>query len=173
MYDKVTSQIDIQTIDNAPNDDWEAFRQVERISLSLTQHYKYSLGKYSKFFIELENKRFMATECPDCGRVYTPARPLCPDCLKITDWIELDGEGTVETFSILHFSPNSNEDIQALETPYILAYVLLDGASTLFPHLLKCDLDDVKMGLRVAIHYTDDPVHHPIHLMHFIPLEQS
>ena len=89
--------------------------------------------------------------------------------LMVTEWIELAGEGEVKTYSILHFSPGSNEDVRALTTPYILAYVQLDGASTLFPHLLKASPDKVRSGMRVRVAYSEKPVHHPIHLMYFVP----
>lgn len=175
IIDRVSSLIDKKTIDvpQTETDIWSEFRQIERITIQLTQSYKYSLGKYSRFFIELENKQFMATKCPNCSKVYAPARPLCPDCLEVTQWVTLSGEGTVKTFSVLHFSPDSNDDVHNLKTPYILAYVLLDGASTLFPHLLKVDIDSAKIGMRVKVNYVDTPVHHPIHLMYFTALEIS
>ena len=172
MSEKVTSLIDVQHIEtDLQTDSWSQFRQIERITVELTQTFKYSLGKYSRFFIELENKRFMATRCAKCEKVYSPPRPLCPDCLNITEWVELPHTGTVRTFSTLHFSPGTNDDVRALETPYILAYVQVDGADTLFPHLLKASPDRVSMGMRVKIVYSDHPVHHPIHLMYFVPLE--
>lgn len=152
-------------------DPWADFRLVECLNLEFTQAYTHSLGKYSRFFVELENGRFMATRCPRCPRVYAPPRPLCPDCLHITEWVELTGVGNVETFSILHFSPESNADVQQLETPYILAYVLLDGASTLFPHILAAPPNLVHIGMRVRVHYVNHPVFHPLHLMRFVPLE--
>ena len=171
MSDQVSSQIEIAAIagDDA-SDPWREFRQVERITLELTQGYKYSLGKYSRFFIELERGRFLATRCGACGKVYAPPRPLCPACLQPTNWTELSGEGAVETWSVLHFSPGSNADVRAMETPYVLAYVLLDGADTLFPHLLKAPPDQVERGLRVRVAYADEPVQHPIHLMYFVPV---
>ena len=168
----INSQLDITQVDNplGTNDDpWADFRQVERLTLELTQRYNYSLGKYSRFFIELQNKRFMATKCAGCEKVYTPPRPLCPDCLRVTEWVELSGEGTVKTYSVLHFSPGSNADVMALETPYTLVYVLLDGASTLFPHVLKAG--EVTIGMRVRVAYAEQDVQHPIHLMHFVPLD--
>lgn len=167
----VKSKKDIQQLDGGEHDLWADFRQIERLTLSLTQTYTHTLGRYSRFFIELENRRFMATRCPDCERSYAPPRPLCPDCLRPTTWVELAGTGTVETFSVLHFSPGSNADVAALQTPYVFAYVLLDGASTLFPHLLLADPERVAIGMRVQVHYVDHPVEHPIHLMHFVPLE--
>lgn len=173
MSARVINQIDIRSIETKPDNIWSEFRQVERITVELSQSYKYSLGKYSRFFIELENKRFMATKCPSCELVYAPPRPLCPQCLEVTHWIELSGEGHVETYSILHFSPDSNQDVQNLQRPYILAYVLLDGASTLFPHILKANVEEVKKGMPVKVKYTENPVHHPIHLMYFVTAEDS
>ena len=170
MTDKVSSRIDVTELNIPAEDDiWSQFRQVERITLELTQSYKYSLGKYSRFFMELENRRFMATLCNHCQTVYAPPRPLCPNCLMVTEWVELAGEGEVKTYSVLHFSPGSNEDVRALTTPYILAYVQLDGADTLFPHLLKVSPDKVRSGMRVRVAYSEKPVHHPIHLMYFVP----
>lgn len=157
------------------DDPWADFRQVERLTLELTQSYRHSLGKYSRFFIELEQGRFFATTCARCGRTYAPPRPLCPDCLKPTAWQELAGTGTLETFSVMHFTSGVNEDVRGLATPVVLAYVLLDGASTLFPHLLRAPLESVRIGMRVRVAYAAEDgvesVDHPIHLMHFVPLE--
>lgn len=171
----VTSLIEQKTVKPkwiSEHDPWEAFRQIEVITLELTQHYRHSLGKYSHFFIELENRRFFGTECSTCGRVYTPPRPLCPACLKITDWKQLPGTGTLETYSVMHFASIVNQDIEQKNTPLILAYVLMDGSSTLFPHLLTADAESVQVGMRVRVAYTAAPVQHPIHLMHFVALEE-
>lgn len=174
MTEKVRSKIDIRApASDAPGDIWAQFRQVERITMELTQSYKYSLGKVSRFFVELENRRLFATRCPRCGKVYAPPRPLCPNCLAVADWVELSGKGVVKTYSVLHFSPGSNDDVRALETPYVLAYVLLDGADTLFPHLLKAPPDHVRTGMRVSVAFSDQPVRHPIHLMVFVPFADS
>lgn len=171
---EIRSKKDVQTaVDPLKrlDDPWADFRLIERLNLELTQTYTHSLGKYSRFFVELENHRFMATRCRACGRGYAPPRPLCPECLKTAEWIELPGTGTVETYSVLHFSPGTNADVEALTTPYVLVYVLLDGASTLFPHLLEAPLESVTIGMRVRVHYVDHAVFHPIHLIRFVPLE--
>jgi hypothetical protein len=166
---RVTSQLEIKSAASPDNDPWEAFRQIEVITLELTQRYKHSLGKYSRFFIELEHGRFFGTQCPACEKVYTPPRPLCPACLKITDWRELPGTGTLETYSIMHFTSGVNADVENPGAPVVLAYVLLDGSSTLFPHVLKAET--VKTKMRVQVEYATTPVTHPIHLMYFVPLE--
>jgi len=175
MKPHVTSQLAVKVVDSQTKgqDPWHAFRQIEIIQLELLQTYKHSLGKTSRFFIELENQHIMGTQCPTCVRVYTPPRPLCPDCLKITTWVKLSGVGTLETYSVMHFSNGVNEDVNALDMPMVLAYVLLDGSSTLFPHLLKCDPKHVHSGMRVQVAYAKPPVSHPIHLIYFVPLEEQ
>lgn len=167
----VTSKKDVQNLPTSVGDVWADFRQVERLTLSLTQSYTHTLGKCSRFFIELEHQHFMATRCVRCNRVYAPPRPLCPECLVPTTWTELAGTGTLETFSVLHFSPGSNADVRALTAPYVFAYVLLDGASTLFPHLLRAPVEQVRPGMRVRVAFTEHSVEHPIHLMYFVPAE--
>lgn len=175
----VRSQHSITTIQPSEqtSDPWADFRQIETLTLELTQSYRHSLGKYSRFFIELENGRFVTTRCNQCSATYAPPRPLCPDCVKATSWVELSGHGTLITYSIMHFGSSANEDVKSLSTPYIFAYVLLDGASTLFPHILVADPTRVQTGMRVRVAYAADTgladVQHPIHLMHFVPQEDN
>jgi uncharacterized OB-fold protein len=154
---------------NPRSDPWADFREIEIIQLEWSQTYRHSLGKYSRFFMELENKRFLATRCPQCAKVWTPPRPVCPDDLSITGWVELSGQGHVVSYSVLHYAPAM---ASSLETPYVLVYVKLDGASTLFAHRLQNygTLSRVRHGLPVHVVYNDGPVEHPILLMAFEPL---
>ncbi|MBI5291344.1 MAG: Zn-ribbon domain-containing OB-fold protein [Chloroflexi bacterium] len=147
-------------------DPWASFREIEIIELQWAQTYRHSLGKYSRFFVELENKRFLATRCPICSQVWAPPRPVCPDHLAITEWVELSGRGRVESFSILH---HPSAMVPYIQPPYVLAYVRLEGADTLFAHLLRCSPAEVHIGLPVQVVYYEGPVAHPIHLMAFEP----
>ncbi len=149
-------------------DPWADFREIEILELNWAQTYRHSLGKYSRFFLELENGRFLATRCPSCCTTWTPPRPVCPNDLSITEWVELKGTGHVVSFSVLHYAPTMAAD---LKTPYVLAYVKLDGADTLFAHLLQNygDLSCIQHGLPVQIVYHDGPVGHPILLISFEP----
>ncbi len=165
---KVTSQLNLKRAESllGTTDEWVEFRDIEIISLQFSQGYKHSLGKYSKFFIELENGKLFGTYCPSCNKVYAPPRPLCPSCHEITTWQALPQTGTVQTYSMMHFISNVNADTDQLETPIALVYVQLDDTDTLFPHLLYSD--SVSIGMRVRVAFKTDPVQHPIHLMHFV-----
>lgn len=151
-------------------DPWADFRDIEIIGLEWTQNYRHSLGKYSRFFLELERHRFFATRCPACQKVWTPPRPVCPDDLTITGWVELSGRGQVVSFSVLHYAPAL---LSHLETPYVLAYVKMEGADTLFAHLLQNfgDLSQIRHGMPVRVVYNNGPVDHPIMLMAFEPVD--
>lgn len=154
-------------------DPWGDFREVEIISLNWAQSYKHSLGKYSRFFLELENHRFMATHCPKCEKVWVPPRPVCPNDLVTCEWVELSGRGRVVTWSVLHYAPKMLAE--RLQTPYVLAYVQLDGSDTVFAHLLQnfADRATIRHGLPVRVVYNDGPVDHPIMLMAFEPIDDS
>ena len=145
------------------------FRDVEVVELHWEQTYRHSLDKYSRFFLELENKRFLATRCPKCETVWAPPRPVCPNDLAITEWVELPGTGVIEGFSICEFAPAFVSN----ERPYVLAYVALDGADTLFCHELRNygDRNRIQEGMPVKVVYSEGPVEHPIRLMHFEPAE--
>ncbi|RLA97390.1 MAG: hypothetical protein DRG37_08175 [Deltaproteobacteria bacterium] len=151
-------------------DPWKDFRLIEKIQIDQHITYRHSLGKYSKFFIELENKRFFATKCPKCGQVWPIPRPVCPNDLTICKWVELPGTGTLVSHSISRFIPSFMRD--RVDIPYVLAMVRMDGApKTLFTHMLKNygKEEDIYDGMRVKVAYSDKPVPHPLLLMWFEP----
>lgn len=165
----VTNKLKHLTPETDPTDPWADFREAEIIGLEWAQQYKHSLGKYSKFFLALENGRFLATQCPQCQQTWSPPRPACPDCLAVTKWKELSGKGKLISWSVLHYAPKMLAD--RLPTPYVLAYVELEGATTLFAHLLNNydSLDQLSHGMPVQVVYSEGPVDHPIMLMAFEP----
>ncbi len=159
---------DPMAFDHPDGDPWADFREIMRIEWKMDFTYKHVLGKYSKFFIELANHKFITTECPNCGKVWGIPRPLCADCLTITKWKELPGTGTLESFSVSQFVPS----FMKVEIPYVLAMVKMDGADTLFTHQLRNyghSTDNIKMDMPVKVAYATEKVDHPMLLMHFEP----
>ena len=124
-------------------------------------HYNYSAGvTASKFLLELKkNKRFLATTCSKCSRVYLPPRSFCERCfIKITNWASLGGEGTVETFTLI------GEKFEGFpDPPYVVAYVKIDGADTAMANFIKGidlsnqkkALEKLKIGMRVKAVFKD------------------
>jgi uncharacterized protein len=101
----------------------------------------------SSYLRALEQGRLVGQRCPVCGKVYVPPRGSCPvDGVPTGEEVELPDRGIVTTFCIVNVPFMG----QRIEPPYVSAYVLLDGADIAFLHLiLGCDVDEVRMGMRV------------------------
>jgi hypothetical protein len=95
----------------------------------------------------LEEGRIVGIRCPECGKVYVPARGACPvDGVAMDEQVELPDRGTITTFCVVNVPFLG----QKIEPPYVAAHVLLDGADITFQHLiLGCPADEVQMGMRV------------------------
>lgn len=150
-------------------DPWRDFRRIEVINLRLDFRFRHSLGKYSRFFLELERRRLMATRCPRCGTVWMPPRPACGNDLTVTEWVELPGHGTlsVATECAYTLTTGGGQDRLAL------GYVALEGASTLLLQRIKNygDPRGLTAGRRVRVAWGDGPVAHPMELFWFEPAD--
>lgn len=151
------------------SDPWKEFRTIETTVFTFGSTYEHSLGKYSKFFLGLEERQFLATKCPKCGKVWAPPRPLCPNDFSITSWVALSGMGTLKAYTVCYDVPS----VFSKGSPYVLAYVHLEGASTWFLHELRNygEPGDITVGMQVKVVYTVPPSSHPLKLMWFEPVE--
>ncbi len=104
-------------------------------------------GTHAEFLTRLMKGRLMGRRCPDCQKVYVPARGVCPQCgVETTEWVELSDHGTVTTFCIVRI-PSDNID---LKLPYVAGQILLDGSDIpLFALIQECEAEDVRIGMRV------------------------
>jgi uncharacterized OB-fold protein len=147
-------------------DPYAEFRDVLRLEREQTFQYRHSLGKYSRFFLALEQGRLLATACPACGQVWLPPRPHCPRDLAIMNWTELSGRGTLMSWTEIPRAPRYADT----GSPYILAYVALEGASTMFLQRLRvADGVPLEHGMPVKTVFTPEPVSHPLELFWFEP----
>jgi uncharacterized OB-fold protein len=148
-------------------DPWRAFRRVEIIDLQLNFSFRHSFGKYSRFFLELEHRRLMATRCPRCGSVWMPPRPACGNDLAVTEWVELPGRGTLAAATECAYTLTTGGGAARLA----LGYVALDGASTLLLQQIRNygDAQRLIAGLPMRVVWADGPVGHPMELFWFEP----
>lgn len=174
MTSSVTRKLDVFTADDplgrtGIDDPWRDFRTIERLDFPLEFQFRHSLGKASRFFTELEERRLMATRCPTCGEVWMPPRPACPNELAVTQWVELAGTGTlsVATTSAYTLTTGGGED------ELVLGYVALDGASTLLLQQIRNygDPERLVAGLPVRVAWADGLVEHPMELFWFEPAD--
>lgn len=118
--------------------------------------YDYTPGEAaSRFLSHIPEQRLLGQRCPSCSKVYVPPRGSCPTCgIPTVEEVELGTTGTVTTYCVVDI-PFAG---QAVECPYVCAYVLLDGADIAFQHLVyEIPAVEVRMGMRVEAVW-DDPI---------------
>lgn len=141
-------------------DPWAAFRDIEILDLPLEFRFRHTLGKTSRFFLALEEKRLLATRCPHCGTTWMPPRAVCGHDRTITEWVELSGRATLAAATVC--GPQLGGTT--------LGYVALEGATTLLFHPLRHVAPGALIaGLPLKIVWSADPVDHPMQSFWFEP----
>ena len=126
----------------------EEKKPVKAIVTPTRLEYDVSPGTASGRFLRgMQSGRILGQRCPECHKVYVPARGSCPRCGELTvEEVEVADKGTVTTFCIVRV-PSSNID---LPLPYTAGQILLDGADIPFLALIQeCEAHEVRMGMRV------------------------
>lgn len=96
------------------------------------------------FWEGTKNGKLMVKYCQSCKQPHWYPRTLCPFCFGDTEWKETSGKGTVFSFSVMQRgNPN----------PYCIAYVTLDEGVTMMTQIVDCDLDSIKIGMKVQVVY--------------------
>lgn len=92
-------------------------------------------------------------KCDDCGRIWWPPGPVCPDCLgQRYTWAPVSGRGTVSSFVVFHkawFPAFANE------TPYAVVQVELEEGPRLTANLVDVPPAEVRVGLPVTVVFDD------------------
>jgi uncharacterized protein len=131
--------------------------------------YTWSVGETGSRFLKAlrDDKKLLANKCPKTGQIFCPPKLNSPYSLKpITEWLELSGAGTVQTFTQRHYDSLA----AASDAPRIYALILLDGATQAFPHLLgEVSFDKVKAGLRVQPVFRENREGHILDIQYFKP----
>ena len=62
--------------------------------------YNIPISKTLKFWEGLKEGKIYTTRCKNCGKLYFPPVVDCAECYSSDmEWIELSGEGEIETFT--------------------------------------------------------------------------
>lgn len=101
----------------------------------------------SRYLRGLAEGKLLGQRCEVCEQVYIPPRGACPtDGVPTTTEVQLPDTGVVTTFCVVNVPFLG----QTITPPYVVAYVLLDGADIAFLHLVRgCEASEVRMGMRV------------------------
>jgi uncharacterized protein len=94
--------------------------------------------------------RLILQRCDNCGSYVHYPRSHCPRCLSSDlEWCESAGDGTVYSFTVVHrAAPGAG-----LTAPYVVALIELDGGVRLLSNVVGSPVDDVSVGMRVAVRF--------------------
>jgi uncharacterized OB-fold protein len=99
--------------------------------------------------------------CQDCTRFIHPPRPVCRYCLSENVVPEaVAGTGVIDTFTV-----NYQKWHPAMEVPFVIARVAIDGAPgvILTTNIVGCAVDAVDIGDRVRVTFEQqDDVYLPL-----------
>ena len=95
------------------------------------------------FFDAASQNKLLIKKCIACGEFHHYPRAICPYCFSDrTEWRDAKGTGTVYTYSVLR---------RGVPEPYCIAYVALDEGVSMLTNIVDCDLDGVKIGMKVKV----------------------
>jgi acetyl-CoA C-acetyltransferase len=141
----------VTTLGPTPLSEEEFRSAVGAVEAPLDARYEWDPGvAVGRFLDGLREGVIRATTCGVCGRTLVPPRAFCERCFRPIDgWTEVEGSGTVNTFSICHVS----WDMRPLDEPELPAVIRLDGASEGgFLHTLgEVAPEDVTIGMEVEV----------------------
>jgi len=110
--------------------------------------YNIPISKTLKFWEGLKEGKIYATKCKKCGKLYFPPVANCAACYSSEmEWIELSGEGEIETFTHVIVKPASFSS----EPPYTVAIAKLKEGVRVLAWLVGVKKKDVKVGLKVKL----------------------
>jgi hypothetical protein len=107
-------------------------------------------GAVPRFWREIPQRyNLIGNQCGACNKIYFPPRESCPYCRRKSmdkmKNVKLSGKGKIITYSIIHVAPEQFEG----QAPYPIAVIKLDEGARITAQIVDCDIDDVKIGMRV------------------------
>ena len=106
-----------------------------------------------KWFAGLKQKKLLANICPVCKRTQIHPREICAMChVRAGEFVELGPEGFVSNFDLVYFASPDPLTGVVRDTPYICAWIMLDGASPEEAFAFEIKREDIprlEIGTRV------------------------
>ena len=144
--------------------------------------FKVSLGEvYTGFMEGLKEKKFLGNKIGD--QTFFPPKPYCNRTYELpSGWVESDGTGTVEAFTVYHSEPEGvafpNVEI-SLTPPYIIAVIRIENSDQCLLHFISgVDASDpagllkkVSAGLTVKPVWAEERHGNILDIKYFEPAE--
>ena len=108
----------------------------------------------------LHEHKLVGSRCKSCGKLFAPARPMCPECHgKEMEAVELSGKGKLTAFSVIYIGTSAM--IRAgfdRKKPYCTGIVQLDEGPCVSAQIIGADVsqpENIKIGAPATIAFLD------------------
>ena len=110
--------------------------------------YNLPISRTVKFWDGLKEGKVYATKCQKCGKLHFPPVADCGNCSSSeVEWIILEGEGEIITFTQVFVKPISFSE----EPAYIVAIARLNDGIKALAWLTGVKRENVKVGMKVRL----------------------
>jgi len=122
---------------------------VQRIkSRPVTFIFELPTEKLTEFWSNLSKGKVYASKCTKCGKVTFPPVADCSRCMNsAVEWVDLQGEGVIETFTHIVVKPTSF----ANHGTYTVAVATMKEGARVLAWLEGAKLGTVKVGAKVKL----------------------
>ena len=101
------------------------------------------------FWEATRNNKLSIQRCQDCNKYIFYPKICCPFCFSDSvKWVEVSGNGTVYSFSIV---VNNAPSAFANDIPYVVSIVKLDEGVQMLTNIVGCDPNEVCIGMPVKV----------------------
>jgi uncharacterized OB-fold protein len=117
-------------------------------SRTLRLTYNLPINRTLKFWEGLKKGKVYATKCKNCRKLQFPPVADCGNCGSTeVEWIALEGEGRIITFTQVFVKPASFSE----EAAYIVAIAQLNEGIKVLAWLTGVKREEVKVGMKVKL----------------------
>ena len=117
----------------------------------------FTAASFNRF---LNEKKLMASRCPQCDALYLPPRAICPKCHgDQLEWVETAGKGKLAAFTSIYVGPTAmNAEGYSRENPYVTGIVELTEGVKISARILGVDAKNpatIKIGTLMTLEFLE------------------
>ena len=128
-------------------------KSIMSIDEATGRYLPYLYPEEMRYWNGLKEHKLVLQRCNSCGKAWFPIGPTCMHCFSFDhDWDVMSGKGVIHNYVVYHkaFAPWLEKHL-----PYAVAQVELDEGPRLTTNLLGCEIDHIKIGMRVKAAFED------------------
>lgn len=107
------------------------------------------------FWTAAKNGKLVLQKCQRCPTFNFHPKPWCIECgSRELTWTTAKPSGTVYSHTVSH-TVAMNSPAWAGEMPLIMCLIDLDDGARMYGQVTDCRPDDIRIGMRVDVHFED------------------